>query len=173
MAEMTNTTDSRGKRNRLVARLDMTPMVDLGFLLITFFVLTTSFIKPTAMDIALPANNNGCGAPPTISESRTLQLFLEGDNKLFFYNPLLNKEAQVVDFQDSENIRVVFKEAKSVIEAKWGAADTMVVVIKPSSRCDYRNLVDILDELSLAKINNYAIVDYKMPQDSLFLYSAK
>lgn len=173
MAEMTNMTDSRKKRTRFAARLDMTPMVDLGFLLITFFVLTTSFIKPSAMDIALPAKDKRCGPPPTLSESRTLQLFLEDNNRVFYYNPLIASKAQVIDFQDSKSIRAVFTEVKSAIKTKWGTADTMVVIVKASNKSAYRNLVDVMDEIILGKINNYAIVDYKMPEDSLFLYAPK
>jgi biopolymer transport protein ExbD len=75
MAEMNVAPDKKTRGSRISTRIDMTPMVDLGFLLITFFVLTTSFMKPTAIDLTLPAKV--CGRPPEVSESRTLQLFFK------------------------------------------------------------------------------------------------
>ncbi len=169
MAEMNIAPDKKARGSRISTRIDMTPMVDLGFLLITFFVLTTSFMKPTAIDLTLPAKRGCYERPPEVSESRTLQLFLGENNTLHYYNPLLDAKPQVIDFQDSKDVRTVFNKAKKAIQQKWNNADTMLVVIKPHPKSKYKNMVDILDELTLNRIKYYVLDDFKMPKDSLFL----
>jgi biopolymer transport protein ExbD len=172
MADINNANDGKKRKGRVSNRLDMTPMVDLGFLLITFFVLTTSFMKPNSIDLTIPAKNN-CSEPPTVSKTRVLQVFLGENDKLYYYNPLLCDDPQVVDFQSSNNVREVFKTARLAIKEKWGKADTMLVLVKPSNKSKYKNMVDVLDEITLSQIKYYTFVDYKLPEDSVFLLKAK
>jgi biopolymer transport protein ExbD len=167
MAEINVAPYKKARGSRISTRIDMTPMVDLGFLLITFFVLTTSFMKPTAIDLALPTRP--CDMPPEVSESRTLQLFLCENNTLYYYNPLLNEKPQMIDFRDSKDVRNIFAEAKKAVQQKWNSADTMVVIIKPHPKSNYKNMVDILDEMNVNHVKYYALDDFKMPNDSLFL----
>lgn len=75
------------KAKRGVARVDMTPMVDLMCLLITFFMLTTAFSKPKIMEIVLPEKikKNEKIDRPKAQESRTINIILGPENKIFWY----------------------------------------------------------------------------------------
>jgi biopolymer transport protein ExbD len=65
------------------ARIDMTPMVDLGFLLLTFFVLTSTFAKPKVMSLTYPAKEDvKTKEPPKVKNGIT---FLISDDKVFYY----------------------------------------------------------------------------------------
>lgn len=65
------------------ARIDMTPMVDLGFLLLTFFVMTSTFAKPKVMSLAYPAKEKDPGVePPPVNNAIT---FIVSDDRLFYY----------------------------------------------------------------------------------------
>jgi hypothetical protein len=66
---------------KLNCKIDMTPMVDLGFLLITFFVITTELSKPTVMKLNMPADGTGT----QLAESNALTIIPAGENKLYYY----------------------------------------------------------------------------------------
>ncbi len=78
-----------GKRRpkKFSSRIDMTPMVDLMCLLITFFMLTTAFAKPKVMVITMPEKNDTKDKKdqPQISKKRTLNILLTGDHKVYYY----------------------------------------------------------------------------------------
>src|SRR5689334_9678619 len=67
------------------ARVDMTPMVDLMFLLITFFMLTTTLAKPQAMDLAMPDKDEKNNDQFEVADNRTMTILLGKDDKLEWY----------------------------------------------------------------------------------------
>jgi biopolymer transport protein ExbD len=74
------------KAKKLLPHMDMTPMVDLMMLLITFFMLTTSLSKAKVMEITLPDKITDPNQDaPKISASRTLNIILGPDDKLYWY----------------------------------------------------------------------------------------
>lgn len=81
---------SKGKRRakKLSTHIDMTPMVDLTCLLLTFFMLTTAFAKPKIMEIVMPDKNNKDKAPE-INKSRVVNFILDENNRVFWYNGLV------------------------------------------------------------------------------------
>jgi biopolymer transport protein ExbD len=87
MAEIIQEEKSGGKKKakKHAPHIDMTPMVDLMCLLITFFMLTTAFSKPKIMDIILPEPQRENAPAPRIQASRTLNIVLGPDNKIFTY----------------------------------------------------------------------------------------
>jgi len=90
MAEIVGQDKQKGgkkKPKKHSTNIDMTPMVDLMCLLITFFMLTVAFAKPKVMDIILPekVQKNEKVEPPKIADSRTLNIILGPDNKLYWY----------------------------------------------------------------------------------------
>lgn len=174
MAEIAQ--DSGGKgRKKMSTRIDMTPMVDLGFLLITFFVLVTTFSKPSAMDLAIPAKPDPKDKtpPPEVKESRVLQICLGEGNKLYWYRGVKDPKVEVIDFNQSASVRPIIQDIQQKVKQRWGTLDTMLVLIKPMKKSNYKNMVDLLDELSINKVKYYALMDFKLPEDSVILWKGQ
>ncbi|MFM9948445.1 MAG: ExbD/TolR family protein [Saprospiraceae bacterium] len=177
MAEM-NTGDSGGKHKggkrskKASTRVDMTPMVDLGFLLITFFVLVTTFNKPSAMDLNLPAKDDKKeDKTPEIKASKVVQFVLGTDNRLYHFRGIENITVDSIDFSSSKNIRAVIEAREKEVIEQWGSRDSMLLFIKPMYASKYRNMVDVLDEVNIAQIKRFALVDFS-EADSLMLVNA-
>jgi biopolymer transport protein ExbD len=110
------------KRSRISNFLDMTPMVDLMCLLITFFMLTTAFSKPKIMEITMP-DNHVEGPPTTIPDFRTINILLSGNNKIFYYNGSLTPKTGPVPILTKTNfgkdgIRKILLERNQIIFKK-------------------------------------------------------
>jgi len=151
------------KAKKLSTRVDLTPMVDLGFLLITFFIFTTTVSQPTAMKLALPDNKAKPEEQNKAKESGALTILLGKDNNVFYYEGILQPNA--TNFKATN-----FKEIRDVIIHKKQTTDTadLVIVIKPNDESTYKNVVDILDEMLINETNRYALVDIS-PEEDYFL----
>ena len=77
--------DGKVRSKKTSTRIDMTPMVDLAFLLLTFFVMTTTLNKPQTMEITMPEKPKEQDKPPVVNEKRVLTLVLGGNNKVYWY----------------------------------------------------------------------------------------
>ena len=139
---------------------DMTPMVDLGFLLITFFIYTTTFSKPNVMGFATPKKEDD----PEVTEkvdikvSNTITIILGEDDRVFWYQvPLQSVTADDLVETDysAEGIR------QAILERKAKALDQNVctVIIKPTDDATWKNTVDILDEMAITESDKKAVVD--------------
>ncbi len=126
MAEIIQEEKQKGgkrKPKKHGTHIDMTPMVDLMCLLITFFMLTTAFSKSKVMDLTLPEKITENVIPPKIAEWRTLNVILGPDNKVYWYPgkadpaklplPVL----QEVDYSD-KGIRTVLLERNKALFKK-------------------------------------------------------
>ncbi|SCY96270.1 ExbD/TolR family protein [Flavobacterium anhuiense] len=179
MAEL-NTGDGGGGKGGKVrskkqnSKVDLTAMVDLAFLLITFFMLTTSLSKPQSMDLSLPDKNDD----PTkdkdlkVDEKRTMTIMMGEDNKLVYYMGLL--DAPIAGPKDiaygKEGIRKeLLARKKSVIEYTGNKDKGIIVIIKPGTKSKYKNLVDILDEMAITGVGTYAIVNDFQPKEKELL----
>ena len=156
------------------SKVDLTAMVDLAFLLITFFMLTTSLSKPQAMNLGLPDKEKD--DEPTsnikVDENRTMTILLGKDNKLIRYVGMLNKPlSPPKDFiYGKEGIRKELLDRKAkVFDYTKDPKKGMIVIIKPSKKCNYRNLVDILDEMAIVDVPTYAIVNEFTPEEAKLL----
>ena len=138
------------KSKRLPARVDMTPIVDLAFLLLTFFILTTTFIKPQIMELKWPENKQD-QIQPKVNEKKVLSIILGGDNKIYWYMGLTDPKVWETDYLMT-GIRRILQEQNEKI-------DKMFVLIKPDNQSTYENLVNILDELKITQMERYALVD--------------
>lgn len=140
------------KKNRKARPgVDMTPMVDLAFLLLTFFMLTTTFNKPQVMEIKIPEKKDENVVQPKINEKHVLSLVLGGSNRIYWYTGLTEPSVQETDYSH-EGLRSMLLEQNRVI-------DKMVVLIKPGDKSTYENLVNVLDELAITDIKRYALVE--------------
>jgi biopolymer transport protein ExbD len=150
------------KGKKLSTRVDLTPMVDLGFLLITFFIFTTTISQPTAMHLGLPDDKVKPEDQNKIKQSGALTILLGKDNNVFYYEG----ELSVPDFSNFKSSN--FKDIRDVIMRKKQQADTnLVVVIKPNNESTYKNFIDIIDEMLINDVGRYAVVDIAPVEDEL------
>lgn len=147
MAELNVSRDRRA-----VPKVDLTAMVDLAFLLITFFMLTTSLSKPAAMDIAKPDDE---GRQEPVAASRTMTILLGKDNKIAWYmgEPGKNKPT-IESFSQIRKSIVTNQQKVATLTGK-----PLFVIVKPTSASIYKNFVDIMDELTLAGLKTAPAID--------------
>lgn len=139
------------KSKKLSTRVDLTPMVDLGFLLLTFFIFTTTMSAPTTMKMVLP---NDSADPTPIKESAALTILLGTANSVSYYEGKLMPGGANIKLSSLSKIRQVIINKKSET-----VPTDFVVVIKPATTSVYKNLVDIVDEMSINDVKRYALVD--------------
>lgn len=161
MAEL-DTSSGGGKKGGKVrskkasTKVDLTAMVDLAFLLITFFMLTTSLSKPIAMDIAKPDKDDNSVERNELRASETMTILLGKNNKVAWYMGEAKHATPTVEgFGD---IRKSILDNKKKVAAATGGRQ-LIMVIKPTSGATYKNFVDIMDELSIAKITTAPAID--------------
>ncbi len=142
------------KAKKLSTRVDLTPMVDLGFLLITFFIFTTTMSQPTAMKLNLPKDTDKPEEQNKVKESGVLTLLLGKNDQVYYYEGTLAPDAS--NFKSSN-----FKDIRAEIITKKKSTDPkdFVVVIKPDKDCSYKNVVDMLDEMLINDVKRYATVE--------------
>lgn len=138
-------------------RIDLTAMVDLAFLLITFFILTTTLNKPKAMDLAMPDKDDQQTQLP-VPASRTMTVLLGSNDKVEWFVGEPGKTPGTVDHFGADGLRKALLENSEKVRAASGGKP-MIVLIKPSDKSTYANLVAALDELNITKIDIHAIVD--------------
>jgi len=141
-------------------RVDLTAMVDLAFLLITFFILTTTLQKPKAMDLVMPDKDEVTKEQLPVPESRTMSVLLGTKNKVEWYIGLPSKPltAPTVDGFGKNGIRKALLENAARIKQESGGKD-MIVLIKPSDKSTYADMVSMMDELNITNNQQRAIVD--------------
>ena len=139
-------------------RVDLTAMVDLAFLLITFFMFTTTLNKPKAMDLVKPDNSVKTTQLP-VAATRTMTVLLGSHNKLEWYMGEPGKSAPTVDGYGKDGLRKALIENSKNVESTHAAPDNfMIVLLKPSDKSTYENLVSALDELNITNVKSSAIV---------------
>lgn len=178
MAEL-NTGDGGGKKGSKKVRskksnskVDLTAMVDLAFLLITFFMLTTSLSKPQSMDLGLPDKEKDTTKekPIKVDQVRTMTIIMGKDNKIKWFHGLLEAPepggAPTDGIYGKNGIRKeILKRVTSIPQATGDKDKGMIVIIKPTKKSTYRNLVDILDEMAICNVPTYAIVNDITPEE--------
>ncbi|MEP7255036.1 MAG: biopolymer transporter ExbD [Ferruginibacter sp.] len=160
MAELqTNRSRSKNKRmNKKSTKVDLTPMVDLGFLLITFFVFTTTLSQQTAMKVDLPYDKTIVN--DLICESCVLTVLLDKSNTIKYYEGAVKKDLVVKETGYSpEGIREILMKKRNAVKIARGNEDKFVLIIKPSQSCRFKNFVDIVDEVTICDIKRYYIDD--------------
>jgi len=161
----------KGKPKKQSTKIDMTPMVDLGFLLLTFFILTTTFAKPQTMEINMPVKAKNQEEQSELKASNALTLLLGANDKIYWYAGLPDEPTapgvQVTDYS-AGGLRKILLDRKSNPD--------LVVLIKPMDTDKetgrYKNMVDVLDEMNITDTRKYAIVDVD-PRDEKLVEDAK
>ncbi len=161
-AERGNQKASRKKQ----IHVDMTPMVDLGFLLITFFMFVTSFSKPNVMDLGLPAKS-----PPDLGnviDFRNQITFILGENNRVFY---YQKEMKDLIPSDLKETTMGGMEISKLISSYKKAApkpEIFTIIIKPTDDANYKNFVDILDNMAITNSERYGISEIKPSEKKIY-----
>ncbi len=158
------------KAKKLSTRVDLTPMVDLGFLLITFFIFTTTMSKPKTMEINMPFKDES-KTTSKVKESTVLTVLLSKNHRVYYYEGMGSDatnppKVEVTGFKNPNGIRDVIIDKKKRVDAliKAGAnsltsTDNMTVLIKPDINSTYDDFVNIIDEMSINGVKVYAVVD--------------
>jgi len=162
MAELNSSPGkSGGKRStrKMPVRVDLTAMVDLAFLLITFFMLTTSLTKPRIMPIVMPA----AGPPGGVPESSTMTICLGKNNQALWFLGMAEKPLTTPKLiAYGKDMRMAITETGKKVFASTGKG--LMVLIKPTDHSIYDNLVSALDEINITHVPSYAIAKIS-PQD--------
>ena len=139
------------KGKKLSTRVDLTPMCDLGFLLITFFIFTTTMSQPTAMQMFLPKDVKNPEEQNKVKNSAVITLMLGKDDKIYYYE----------GDDPTKMLQTTFKKVRDVVLDKKRRTDPkdFMVVLKPTQDATYKNTVNILDEMTIDEVKRYAMVD--------------
>ena len=166
------------KGKKLSTRVDLTPMVDLGFLLITFFIFTTTMSQPTALKLLLPDDRVKPEEQNKAKESGALTILMGADNHVYYYEGQLKPDASnflSASYNGENSIRDVIMKKKayvrSIAQDPNDPEHDLVVVIKPSQYCTYKNVIDILDEMSISVVKKFALVDIFETEEQLIKIS--
>lgn len=162
------------RSKKMSTRVDLTAMVDLGFLLITFFMLATTFNKPRTMEVNKPAKEEDIDKEkePPIKMSKTATLMLGARDKVYAYvspdeiDPSTQLELDSLDYSP-KGLRAFIQRRQKEVEAQWGDREQLFVMIKPLPASTVRNIVDVLDEMTINDVKRYAILAPTDPIDSL------
>lgn len=134
-------------------KVDMNPMVDLAFLLLTFFMMATTFSRPQAMELIMPADSQEEEVEQALPESKVVTLFIKNQDSVYLYRGITEAVPERFDFS-SERLNELlqpFTEVKDVM-----------ILIKPEVGAPYRIIVDVLDELNQMSLDRYVLMD---PED--------
>lgn len=145
------------RRKKLSTRVDLTPMVDLGFLLITFFIFTTTMHEARAMKLVVP-DDTPTKDLNTAAEDKTLSLILKADNMIQYYQGT-NIGSSAFTGYAASGLRTVIDQKIWAVRQKFGMQETPVVIIKPTTESNYQNLVDVLDEMVICDIKRYVLTE--------------
>lgn len=161
-------------RKHVSTKVDLTAMVDLGFLLITFFMLATTLGRPTTMEILKPSAE---GDPTPYPQSRTATILIGTRDKVYTYalpNVIQSRKDIVMDSTDftSTGLRRYIQRRQEEVKAKWGDKDKLLVIIKALPGAQYKHLVDVLDEMLISQVKRYAIAEANSPVDSMVVAMA-
>lgn len=161
MAEMETKQSKKSKTAKRLTkkntRVDLTPMVDLGFLLITFFVFTTTMAQPKAMGIVYPKESNQLSP---LCESCVLTVIPAANNKLYYYEGILqNSDGLKETSFNAEGLRQLLLAKKETVKTARGNADELSLIIRPADESTYKNFVDVLDEINITGVKRYFIDD--------------
>ena len=162
MNQQLNEITGRQRKGRILhasLKIDMTPMVDLGFLLITFFIFTTEIGGRKALNLIMPKE----GPPSFDKESQALTAVLGAGNKVYVYEGIFESALQkhaiiTTSYNEYKGLGNIIRNKQKML-SKSGASGKLLLLIKPLTGCTYENIIEALDEASINNVNRYAIVD--------------
>ncbi|GAA4044482.1 biopolymer transporter ExbD [Hymenobacter glaciei] len=160
-----------GKRRakKMSTRIDMTPMVDLAFLLLTFFMLTTTFARPYTMELNMPVKPRTDDVTK-VRESQAMTIVLGAGHQVYYFAGL-NAPGLTAAKPELHTTTFAADGIRQAIRERQRRTAGLVVLIKPSAESKYQDMVGILDEMNITKQPKYALV--KITQEDLNLLKNK
>lgn len=157
---------SKGSSAKKLIRVDMTPMVDLGFLLITFFMFTTNFSKPNVIDLNYPQENVDV-VINDIDYRNQLTFIIGKDNRVFYYQSeskdLTTENLQETSFEGNNIGKLISDYKKTAPKPQ-----IFTIIIKPTDDANYKNFVDMLDNMAITKSELYGIAEIKPIEEKVY-----
>ncbi|TVT40346.1 biopolymer transporter ExbD [Hymenobacter setariae] len=151
------------RAKKMSTKIDMTPMVDLAFLLLTFFMLTTTFAKPNVLQLQMPAKVKDDLEKTKIKESEAMTVILAPDDKVFYYFGLNSPNDPSVAVPKIEVTDFSANGIRKVLLIRKQQVPKLTILIKTYEDGDqhakYKDLVDILDEMNITDQKRYALVE--------------
>lgn len=155
-------------------KIDMTPMVDLGFLLISFFVITTELSKPTAMNLYMPAD----GPPTELGMSNALTIIPAGDNTVWYYagkweDAKMSGALYQTTYAGKNGLRKIINDKQNQLDNDLKSKEKregLMLLIKPTAQASYKNLVDVLDEATINMVKKFAVLKLS-PEETNWLHT--
>lgn len=152
---------SAAKRKTHSLRIDMTPMVDLGFLLIAFFVMTAEMAKPTVLNLAMPKD----GEPTDLCNSCAITVLLGKNHTVYYYEGAWNDAIETNSIAQTNlsasGLRSIINDKQRRLDAgfqKAGGRSALMLLIKPAPGASYKTVVDLLDEATIDAVKKYTLV---------------
>ena len=155
------------RSKKMSTKIDMTPMVDLGFLLITFFMLTTTLAKPVTMQLNMPDKTDTKETSPVkLSESLTV---CPDENKVYYYQGIPTDAGTVMQVTNYSETGI----RKVIADMKAKVGNNFTIVIKPTKKAKYRNMIGMLDECAITNNKRYALLEIDPDTEALIKRSGK
>ena len=153
MAEINTSTKTKGKKYlHKSIRVDLTPMVDLGFLLITFFILTTTLQANTTMKLIMPKDS----ADSTLVSGLTVLTFiLEKNDSIGYYDGL----AKEIKYTGLGTMRNIIQQKQISLTNNHIDRRELILIIKPTKESCYKNFIDALDEIHINDCKHYFVAE--------------
>jgi len=167
MAEI-NTPDAAGgkpgvrRSKKLSTKVDLTPMVDLGFLLITFFIFTTTMSDPKVMKLIMPKDSKDS---TSVGLTTALTVIPLKDNRIFYYHGELSQALKtnafgITGYSMNDGLGQIVRNKQAALDKmNPGKRKDLVLMIKPAPESNYQNVVSVLDEMLINDVTRYAIMD--------------
>jgi biopolymer transport protein ExbD len=166
--ETKRSTEKKKRLNKKSTRVDLTPMVDLGFLLLTFFVFTTTLSEAKAMDLVMPYDK--VKPDDMVCESCVLTVLLDENNRIKYYEGAVENNPAVKETGFApEEIRTILMQKKAEVARVRGSGDQFILIIKPAAASNFKNFVDITDEVTICQIKKYYVDEIKEADKKLLL----
>jgi len=150
--------------NKKSTRVDLTPMVDLGFLLLTFFVFTTVLSKPHVLQLDMPKGP----ADDKVCASCAFTVLLDKDDVIQYYEGDLANHPLVKQTSfGPDGIRKILLEKRKLVKAVRGNVDETILIIKPSDASTFENFVNMMDEVAINGIKKYYVDELSVEDKKL------
>lgn len=154
-------------------KIDMTPMVDLGFLLIAFFIFSTELSRPAVTKLYMPHDGDSTKVP----DSKSLTILLSDNHNIYYYygnmkNAIEENQIFATSFYEITGLGKVIRQKQKELEKRKFDKKELLVLIKPGKHSSYRDVVNALDEMLINDVTKYVITD-QQPREEKALESLK